>query len=298
MRSDWFVETLESLDARTRLTREQAIQCVSLIKSASISAGGRVQSASELPDAVALREYAVYRAKASLDRYARLKHRRESFLRLANETQSSEQLIEYLQGAVAFARLREPGVDEYARDTSYDEFSCWKASESVGRLLLEKLYEIDDMTLLNSGDYLTHVIALIDKAKEDIKLAIGIIVWDGSEGHPVANLIAALERAIKRGVKVDIYNNLESSLMSDTKLTHRMKFTLSHIQSFGGNLISVNRDRSFHAKLIIVDQTQVAIGSHNWSGNSLANYAEISVVCNSTDLARAFSRSLRQGLDQ
>ncbi len=293
MRADWFIELLQSWPAAAGLSRTEATQGIRLVKAASVSAGGRVACLGENPDRDRLRAFALWRAQAALDRYARAQHGAASFDRLIGEGREPAVLIGHLRNAVAHARACRPEAEAIARDTLYGEFLEWDRLEAAGRALEADSFAVDDVDVLRDAEYVKQVSAVLAQAESEILIAVGILVWDGTASHPVTPLVDALRSAIGRGVQVKILTgDLESQAMRDTKLDRAMRLTIKRLEEAGARIVATKLQRAFHIKAVVVDRRVVILGSHNWSGASFAEHAEVSLLLRASGLADALSRRL------
>lgn len=294
MRSDWFIPMLQSWPAAQGMTREEATRCVTLVKVASISAGGRIVDAPGRADLAELQRFAVQRAHAALDRYARLKCKVRSFEQLLTDATPAAEIVGHLQEAIDFARARDGASRHlYARDTLYDEFLQWQATEAAGRALSDERFLARRVELLRDTDYVAGLKSLMDRATKSITIAVSIIVWDGTRTHPVAQLIDALRDAMDRGVRVEIYNNV-SGIRAAAGVGLQVKETLARLAALGTRVVAADGGPMFHAKFVLIDERVTVIGSHNWSGKSLTSTAELSAVCESEALASALAHTLQR----
>lgn len=109
------------------------------------------------------------------------------------------------------------------------------------------------------------VVPLIAAARS----SIDIIVYDWrwyptTTGGAVSQFNAAVVAAAKRGVKV-------RALVMNEQVKNRL---LSH----GVQAKRLHTDRMLHTKMILIDQTQLVIGSHNFTQRAFSLNEEASVL--------------------
>lgn len=120
------------------------------------------------------------------------------------------------------------------------------------------------MESIIGNEYPKKVIPLIDGAK----FTINIIVYDwrwyqNDPGNPVQLFNQAIVRACRRGVKVRVIGNSED--------------ILKILRSVGCDARRVISKKLVHAKLIILDDQSVILGSHNFSQSAFTMNQEVSV---------------------
>src|SRR5690606_35282717 len=172
MRARWVGPAPRSWRSGKAATLAEADACLRLIKAARISAGGRVVGAEVGPSDIRFRDYAVLRATAALDRYARATYGVASFEALARKLRNAQDLTRQLEDAVRHTRDRAtPGA--LSRDTLFQEFEEWEAMEAVGERLTRRSPPLFDVALLQDSDYVRTVAARFLEAKREILVAVG-----------------------------------------------------------------------------------------------------------------------------
>ncbi len=166
-------------------------------------------------------------------------------------------------------------------------------SKVIGQTLTRRLHPVNEWTLLEDGDYLAKIVELIEGASTEILVAAAIIVWDGSEGNATSQIYELLCYALRRKVRVEICDPGHLGFFSGTGPGRQMRTTLAKLHELGACITTSRSKRPLHAKLVVVDRKIVAIGSHNWSGSSLSESAELSLLCESPALATAFVERFR-----
>ena len=108
------------------------------------------------------------------------------------------------------------------------------------------------------------VIPLIEKASHSIRIVVFDWRWyPNDSANPVQLFNQAIVRAVRRGVKVDAIANSDEIVAT--------------LKSIGVNAKKPNIKNLVHAKLLIFDDKDVVIGSHNFSQNAFTMNMEVSV---------------------
>ena len=135
-----------------------------------------------------------------------------------------------------------------------------------------------------SAGYLPVLLALIDAATVDIVASMFYFTAGphGGGSHPGNRVVAALERAVARGVDVRLI--LDDDLPSDRHgagLVNESTFAL--LADRGIPFRREHLEVTSHAKMIIVDGRHVLLGSHNWTAPSFFRYQETSCYLQSDE---------------
>ena len=121
------------------------------------------------------------------------------------------------------------------------------------------------MQIINGSQFPTKVIPLIDSAKKSIKIVVFDWRWYPNDpDNPVQIFNQALVRAVRHGVKIQAVANFDALIS-----------TLNSLGIFAKKLIAKNL---VHAKLMIIDDSIVILGSHNYTQSAFTMNQEISVV--------------------
>lgn len=108
------------------------------------------------------------------------------------------------------------------------------------------------------------VIPLIDSAKSSIKIVVFDWRWYPNDpANPVQLFNQSLIRAVRRGVKVDVVTNMEDVIKVLKEQGCGAK------KAFSKNLM--------HAKMIIFDDKDLVLGSHNFTQSAFTANHEVSV---------------------
>lgn len=109
------------------------------------------------------------------------------------------------------------------------------------------------------------VIPLFDSAKSSIHIIVFDWRWYPDDpANPAQLFNASLVRAISRGVIVSALVNSKS--LADT------------LRKVGVDVKVVNTKNLMHAKIIIIDEKDVVIGSHNYTQSAFTTNFEFSVL--------------------
>jgi phosphatidylserine/phosphatidylglycerophosphate/cardiolipin synthase-like enzyme len=120
------------------------------------------------------------------------------------------------------------------------------------------------------------VTVLIDNAKKSIKTVVYDWRWYPNDpGNAVQLFNQSVLRAVRRGVKVEAVVNNENilSVLNDNGVVAKKILTPGLV----------------HAKLMIIDDTIVVIGSHNYTHNAFVLNQEISVALTECDDVSGFN---------
>ena len=120
------------------------------------------------------------------------------------------------------------------------------------------------------------VIPKIDNAKSQIKIVVFDWRWYPNDtGNPCQLFNQSIVRAVGRGVRVSVVTNNNDILE-----------TLREVGCEAKKLITKNL---VHAKLMIIDDITVIIGSHNYTQSAFTMNYEISVMYDDAESAKNFT---------
>ena len=138
-------------------------------------------------------------------------------------------------------------------------------------------------------DYHTAALRLIAGAKHRVTIAIYVIRVD--EDGPVDHVFRALGDAVQRGVDVRVVLDRGVDWRTgapDTKHVEPAK----QLAKLGVRVVLDEEDRTTHAKVLVVDERHVIVGSHNWTRSALAANREWSVQIDDREVARQIQAEL------
>jgi len=137
---------------------------------------------------------------------------------------------------------------------------------------------------INNEYYLPKVMELISEAETSIKIIMYTITWYHNYPDSASNkLVTYLAEAAKRKVKVTVILNQDSN-------ENKNKVVGEKLKKAGVNVLYDPVEQTTHAKLIIVDDRFVVVGSFNWSYYSLEKNNETAVVIDSKEIAQQYAR--------
>ena len=127
------------------------------------------------------------------------------------------------------------------------------------------------------------VIKLLDGAKESIVMSMYMI--KPSESGPVYLLVKDLEKALDRGISVEIYLNTRPDF--GMPASDIMIQPLQSLIKKGAKIYKFTPHVRLHDKLIVVDSRYVVTGSMNWSVAAIKSNYESADLIDSPELAKA-----------
>lgn len=147
------------------------------------------------------------------------------------------------------------------------------------------------MTLLPNPEFLNWFLGAIADARASIVIVNYLATLDeGDKKSPVAQIVAALILAVKRGVCVLLI--LEGSKFKENYFFYR---TLKD----GGADVWMDTSLTFiHTKAILVDDKTLCVGSHNISNNALTRHEEMSLTTEDVDAIAGFKTELEKMTSQ
>ena len=121
------------------------------------------------------------------------------------------------------------------------------------------------MIVIVGSDYPKKVVKLIDDAKKNIDIVVYDWRWYPDQpAHAVQQFNIALVRAVQRGVKIRAIINTPLIIKTLNKVGIKAR--------------QLRDKRVVHTKMIILDDTTLVIGSHNFTRNAFGSNIETSVA--------------------
>jgi len=115
------------------------------------------------------------------------------------------------------------------------------------------------------SEFVSVVLPLIKAAKSSIKIIVYDWRWYPSQPHSVAQQFnEALVQASRRGVVVEVITNIRE--------------TVQVLQQVGIKAQKLATEKLVHVKLMIIDDKDVIIGSHNYTQNAFTVNFELSLL--------------------
>lgn len=139
-----------------------------------------------------------------------------------------------------------------------------------------------DVRLLKDRDYLPALLEGIDQARREIALSVFFFKTNGFRDNQPDRVLSRLREAVRRGVKVDAV--IEQGQKGDN-ISGSNAETVKKLKAAGIAVCMDEQDRTTHAKMVIIDQRFLFIGSHNLTQSALKYNHEVSVRIDSPSLA-------------
>jgi len=152
-----------------------------------------------------------------------------------------------------------------------------------------------DVEVLYGSDYASTVEYLIKNATTSVfvssyRVDLGARVFDKWSLRLVCSVIDAK----KRGLDVKVFCHYPTPVRGITKANES---ALRHLNNNDVPCFRLPRNRTIHAKAVIVDDEYVVLGSHNWSSKSLSSNFELSILVRSPGFASAVRGSMCRALE-
>ena len=126
------------------------------------------------------------------------------------------------------------------------------------------------------NEFLTIAPFVIDQAKKKLLISTyRLQIHTKTKASNFLNLYKALVNAIARGVKVQVLAQYSEKIGLSP---HSNLLSMAILKDKGAEVRFLKRGRISHAKMIIVDDAYLIMGSHNWSLSSLTRNFEFSVL--------------------
>jgi len=145
--------------------------------------------------------------------------------------------------------------------------------------------------VLDNGKYFYALMEKIKKAKKEIRICMYLFKASNHRGNLARKVMEELILAAKRGVSVEVL--LEQNDRPEDHLNDYNHATANRLRRAG---IKVNFDMKSvitHAKMVIIDERTIFIGSHNLTHTALGKSNEVSLMVESKELAGYFLEYMR-----
>lgn len=143
-----------------------------------------------------------------------------------------------------------------------------------------------DIEPLTNQYYLPRLMDIIQNAETSIKVIMYNMVWyEKYPDSPSNKLINFLCNAAKRKVDVTVILNRDKK---SGITTNENQIAAIKLANSGVKVLYDSLEQTTHAKLVIVDNRYVIIGSFNWSYYSLEKNNEVAIVIDSKEIAEYF----------
>lgn len=124
-------------------------------------------------------------------------------------------------------------------------------------------------------DFIDIIIPEINKAEKSIKIIVYDWRWYHTAiGSPAQKFNSAILQAHKRGVKIQVITNI--------------KHVIGILASCGIAAKKIITNKTVHSKIMIIDDKDLVIGSHNYTQNAFTLNFETSVLITDFDQIQRF----------
>jgi len=140
------------------------------------------------------------------------------------------------------------------------------------------------ITALVDSEYFVELKNLLLKANSSVYVIMYVIKYDPNEpDDPVNQLLRVLAELRTRGIDVKV--------VVDDETYKSYPETITYLKNAG---VPTRQDKSqrttTHAKLVIIDNKTVVIGSHNWTESALRYNHETSVMIQDREIAEELAK--------
>ncbi len=150
-------------------------------------------------------------------------------------------------------------------------------------------------TLLKNKDYFPTLVKTIDNARKEIVMSFFLFKTNGYRSNYPDRLVNHLIRATERGVKVKIL--LEIGKDSNSQINKNNIETAKRLKKGGIDVYFDSLHTKTHTKVVVIDRRYTFLGSHNLTSSALKYNNELSILIDSTKVARetlSYINSLRR----
>lgn len=140
-----------------------------------------------------------------------------------------------------------------------------------------------------SADYHTTALRLIAGARQRVSVVLFVARLD--DDGPVMHLIQALSDAARRGVTVRVVLDRGRDWRTGD-LDPKHLEVAERLRRGGVRVVLDEDDRTTHAKVLVVDDRQVVVGSHNWTRSALITNREWSLLIDDPVIAAQIQSEL------
>ncbi|MBA3699112.1 MAG: hypothetical protein H0W78_09675 [Planctomycetes bacterium] len=133
-----------------------------------------------------------------------------------------------------------------------------------------------------SDDYHTTALRLIAGARARVTVALFVVRLD--DDGPVQHLLNALAAAARRGVSVRVVLDRGRDWRTGA-LDFKHQEVAEHLRRSGVRVVLDEIERTTHVKVLVVDDRQVVVGSHNWTRSALTANREWSLLIDDPEIA-------------
>lgn len=138
-------------------------------------------------------------------------------------------------------------------------------------------------------DYHTTALRLIAAAR--VRVSVVLYVARPDEDGPVAHLVEALSAAARRGIDVRVVLDRGRDWRTGGVDLKNHDFTVQ-LQQSGVRVVLDEEKRTTHAKVLVIDDRHVVVGSHNWTRSALTSNREWSLLIDDPEVAAQIQTEL------
>jgi phosphatidylserine/phosphatidylglycerophosphate/cardiolipin synthase-like enzyme len=143
--------------------------------------------------------------------------------------------------------------------------------------------------ILINENYFEKLLDELTNAKQNINISMFYFSFHKEKDSITSKILAILASKVKNKVKVQVILDRDrpTDIYSSFKAN---KKRFDELKKLGINVKFDKKEVASHAKLIIIDNEKVFIGSHNWTYGSYKKHEETSVLIESKKLAHEYNR--------
>ncbi len=140
---------------------------------------------------------------------------------------------------------------------------------------------------LINADYFRILPGIIDQARTSIDICMFSVHYaPNKRNHPINQFFDALRRAAQRGVRIRLLMNAS---FHQPESRYYNQFVARYFKSENFQAALAGGSTRLHAKFVLIDNTWVCLGSHNFSQRASGINVESSVLIRSQPMARLFA---------
>jgi len=141
-----------------------------------------------------------------------------------------------------------------------------------------------NIEVLVDHEYITKATEIISQAKSEILLStFKIQSGTNKRTQILREMVDLLVEKLRQGVRVLLLMNWKENRKGVPKTNEPVANLL---RAAGADVRYLKQGRCCHAKILLVDNSKLILGSHNWSAASLQENFEMSLFIESAELAR------------
>ena len=145
-----------------------------------------------------------------------------------------------------------------------------------------------DVSDISNDKYFSALLEAIKSAKKSISVCMYLIALSKDGKGRTEQILDALIKASKRGVKVEVILDRGFESMGNDDLSKKNLKAFSFLKQSGVPVFYDDAKVTTHAKYFIIDESTVILGSFNLSDTSLTSSREAGVLIRSAGMAESF----------